>query len=1088
MPAAFDHDQLRAIAGGARTLHERLADPDAVESAGRDGAAVEEVLGEWRDQFPDDEAFARRLDHAGVTEAECRRAIAADRLVDDEPLPEWVDLLDDLVASVLASDPDDQPDRLGPRRRSNGDDASDGSDDTDPERDEPAFGALSAAVASFARDRLPEDPVERSLPGPVVGGMAEWLRRRFEHRFTRVLYVEFKTFVGAYDRELAFADPEEFEEPPTDYYEAFLEYLFGGGLVELCVKYPVFGRLLATQVRQFDDHLREFARRLDADRAALAERFGDGGDLGAVREVEPLADDTHGDGRAVMRVAFESGVTVAYKPRSVDAGEAFYGLLDRLDDHLPTPDFETPTYLPRDGYGWMEWFEYAGCEDEAAVERYYRRAGALVCVAYLLEFSDCQFENLLVAGEQPVLVDAETVCHPHVGSSRRPSRTGTGALVDDSVLLTMLLPYRIEENVTGERNVLPMLTAGLGLAADEAEVDGVEVPRVEATNTDVMSVDYEPARIDRGENVPAVDGTPHPPTAHVDAVVAGFEAAYDAVLDLRERGGLSAVGLPDALADVENRVVYRATMEYGGVVRSLVSRDCLADGARFGVEMETLAVPLSDGTVTGPVPWRLYDAERRALSRLDPPRFTSRTDGTAIRLGNEPTGVDADRSGLSRASDRIRAADRADCRAQVELLRNSFRALPSPRPERGAGSRRPAGDEELVAEAVALFDAVRDAAMETADGGRHWSSTKPVEGADGVEPITVRPAAESLYVGRPGIALFGAALYHVTGEDRYREFALTTLDPLRDALDTGLELVSLRSHGGTGGVGGLAYGFAAVGDLLGREALVETAAGFAESVTDDLVEADDTYDVIGGSAGTILGLLAVHDRHENPGVLSAARACGDHLLEERVEVAGTRAWKAVDDRPPLTGFSHGTAGIAYALVRLWGATGEDRYRTAALDALAHEDANYLDDEHNWRDFREWTGPALDQWCHGRSGVGLARLGMAAYVDDDRVTRGVTRAVDGFPEDGLGEMDHLCCGDAGRAEFLLEAERRRGRLAGEARALLGGVLARKREAGYYRTLSYTREILDPTFFHGVSGIGYAMLRAVEPDLPCALLWE
>ncbi len=1078
MPAAFESEQLRAIAGGARTLHERLADPSAIEPAAHEESAVEETFETWRELFPDEEAFAHRLDRDGLTEADCRRAIAADRLAADEPLPAWVDRLDEVVTSVLASDPGDQPDRLGPRRSD---------DDEDVAEREFLFAPLSAAVASFACDRLPDDPVRDALSEPVVGRLAEWFRNRFDYQFARMFYVEFKTFVAAHDPELAEADPEEFDDPPTAYYEAFLDFLFSGGLVEFCTKYPVFARLLVTQIRQFDELLREFVRRLDADRDTLADRFGDGEDLGAVTDVEPLAEDTHGDGRAVMRVAFESGVEVAYKPRSVDAGETFYRLFDRLDDHLPTPDFETPTYLCRDGYGWMEWVEEADCADGAAVERYYRRAGVLTCVAYLLELWDCQFQNLLVAGEQPTLVDAETVCHPYVGADRRPLQSSIGALVDDSVLLTLLLPYGLVdpngEGVDGSRT-----TAGFSLTAGEVEMGDLELPHVTAVDTDVMSVEYEPVRIDRRGDVPSVDGTPHPPGEYIEEFVDGFETTYETVLDLRDDDRLAELGFPDALASVENRVVYRSTKRYGGTIHSLTSRECLADGARFGVEMETLAVPFFDGTVADPVPWGIFDAECRTLARFDPPRFASRTDDTAIRLGDSPTGVDADRPGIERARDRIAAADRADMRAQVELVRSAFGALPNPRQPAGSAGREAASDDEFRGEARALFEDVREAALETADGDHHWASVEPMSGPDGPEPLTIQPASGSLYVGRPGIALFGAALYHVTGEDRYREFALTTLDPLRDALDTGLELVSLRSHGGTGGVGGLAYGFAAVGDLLGREALVETAAGFAESVTDDLVEADDTYDVIGGSAGTILGLLAVHDRHENPGVLSAARACGDHLLEERVEVAGTRAWKAVDDRPPLTGFSHGTAGIAYALVRLWGATGEDRYRTAALDALAHEDANYLDDEHNWRDFREWTGPALDQWCHGRSGVGLARLGMAAYVDDDRVTRGVTRAVDGFPEDGLGEMDHLCCGDAGRAEFLLEAERRRGRLAGEARALLGGVLARKREAGYYRTLSYTREILDPTFFHGVSGIGYAMLRVVEPELPCALLWE
>jgi lantibiotic modifying enzyme len=72
---------------------------------------------------------------------------------------------------------------------------------------------------------------------------------------------------------------------------------------------------------------------------------------------------------------------------------------------------------------------------------------------------------------------------------------------------------------------------------------------------------------------------------------------------------------------------------------------------------------------------------------------------------------------------------------------------------------------------------------------------------------------------------------------------------------------------------------------------------------------------------------------------------------------------------------------------------------------------------------------------------------------------------------------------------LELERRRDHREDEARQLLGGTIARQERTGTYRGVAGTNRVTKPTFFHGISGIGYTMLRATAVEsLPCILLWE
>ncbi len=1066
----FDDVERRLIAGGARTLFERLSDPDALEPGLLDESEVTEILDAWRDQFPDDASFERRLDRVDASVEDCRRAVASGCLADDRPAPDWVDRLAEVVAAIQARGFDAPDEGVDPTER-------------------PAFGRVTAAMASVGRQRLPEEPVRSLLTDEAVESVTEWFRRQLHSSFVRVLFVECKSFVAAHDRERALADPSAFDSPPTEYYEAFLAYLSEGGFADLCVEYPMFGRLLETQVRQLEEYVRELCRRIRADRDAIAERFGDSGDLGAVVDLEPLADDTHRGGRAVTYVAFESGVEVVYKPRSVDAGETFYRLLDRLDEHLSVPGFRTPTYLPREEYGYMEYLEHEECPDRAAVERYYRRAGALLAVAYFLEFVDCQYENLLAAGEQPVFVDAETVLHPYFDTARRPVRTSADALRRDGVLLTALLPHRVADVYEDDGPDWNAAIAGLGVDSGPVEIEDNRVPRIEAANTDVMSVENVPVEVDRSENVPAVDGTAQPPAAFVDSIVDGFEDAYGTVLRLRSSGRLADLGLPDAFAGVDNRVVYRPTLEYGNVVRSLCSRRALADGAAFSVEMETLAVPFCDGTVAEPRPWSVYDAERRTLGRLDPPRLEARTDGTGVRLADGDLETSADAPGIERCRRRIESADRADMHEQVEFIRGSCGVLPSPASVRDDQyPPTPASDDRLLEEARALFERVRDAGLETG-GTYHWGTIKPWTVGNG-EPLSLLPVDDSLYFGRCGIALFSAALYRVTGDSAYRRFALDAVGPVRDALAAGRGAKALEHLGGATGVGSVAYGLAAVGDLLDERTVIEDATAVGTAISADRIEADDDYDVVGGAAGTILGLLGVNDRLASPELIEVATTCGDHLLRASRTVEGGRAWDTFDGSRPLTGFAHGTAGVAYALARLADATGRTVYRDAAREAIEYEAAAYAPDAGNWPDYRtdDWTDEYADQWCHGRSGVGLARIGTAEYLSSDLVTRGIDRAASTFDHEVV-PLDHLCCGNAGRAAFLLAAERRYDRCAGRARSLLGATLARKEATGSYQLHSYTERIVDPSLFMGLSGIGYAMVRQTAPgELPAVLLWE
>src|SRR5579859_3966307 len=74
--------------------------------------------------------------------------------------------------------------------------------------------------------------------------------------------------------------------------------------------------------------------------------------------------------------------------------------------------------------------------------------------------------------------------------------------------------------------------------------------------------------------------------------------------------------------------------------------------------------------------------------------------------------------------------------------------------------------QELVKQAIAIAEQIREQAVCASDGTVTWLA---YEHADSGDQFTVAPVRFDLYGGSMGIALFLAALEKVTGDDHYHD-------------------------------------------------------------------------------------------------------------------------------------------------------------------------------------------------------------------------------------------------------------------------------------------------------------------------------
>jgi len=359
-----------------------------------------------------------------------------------------------------------------------------------------------------------------------------------------------------------------------------------------------------------------------------------------------------------------------------------------------------------------------------------------------------------------------------------------------------------------------------------------------------------------------------------------------------------------------------------------------------------------------------------------------------------------------------------------------------------------------------------------------------------------------LYAGTSGVAWFLAELHAATGDEATRRTALGAIEQALASAGTSAYRDPWGLHSGWLGT---ALAAVRMGAVLGDAALLERAAALTALV---LSRPDDVpdFDLLNGKAGAITALLLLHTALDDRGLLDAAGWLGDALLATAEEDAAGVSWRALHQkgRHNWTGMSHGTAGAAYALLELFRATGEVRYRQAAERAFAYERHWFDREALNWADFREALPRrrsvrppcSATHWCHGAAGIALSRLRAYELLGDSAcraealaglqtTRRSIEAAL------SLGSTNYsLCHGLTGQAEVL----RYGSRLLGEAEADADGLARRVAATGVRRhgaeaagwPCGTTSNGQTPGLMLGLAGIGLFYLRLHSSTVPSVLL--
>ena len=921
------------------------------------------------------------------------------------------------------------------------------------------------------------------------------------------LELEFSLFKALKQSAFTFLWGRQQSSGSNKQYQTFVKDLKTGKLLSFFQKYSVLARLLATKIDFWVEEKAEFLQRLALDLPTIQQNFQE--DIGQVVAIQLNLSDLHNRGRSVLALTFACGLKLIYKPRGLGLEAAYFQLLSWFNQHFVETlhgkslhSFKLVKVIDCKTHGWMEYVEHLPCEDEAAAQRYYQRAGMFLCLLYVLQGCDCHQENLIASGEHPVLVDLETLLDPCAPELDPIKEVGAQSLANqqffqDSVLRTGLLPRWEFEADGGKAHDV----SGFGGAGGEIPVGW---PKWQNINTDNMALEYETGIMPPQANVPFLNGITLSLNDYVNELVDGFQQMYQFLTERRE--ALLATNSPLAiLAHQKVRFLFRPSKVYSHVLSKTLHPKFLGHGVDCSIELDVLSRAFLV-VERKPSVWSLLAVELQALEQMDIPYFAADSSSDALCVNpdliiegyfQEPS--------YNWVLARIQQLSDADLAQQIAMIRGCLysrvaRGMTSVTPTKCASAgldldaTTPLTQAQLVQEAVEIAKELQQRAIQAADSSVTWIGMgyHPKAGR-----LQLQPLGHGLYDGVCGVALFLAALAKTTSDKGFRDLALSALQPLKKNLhktdpSSQRRITKQIGIGGGIGLGSVVYTLVRVSQFLEEPELLDIASRGASLITQKSIGSDRQFDIIAGAAGAILGLLSLYQATANPAILEQATACGYHLLINRLKSdSGFRAWATLQGKL-ATGFSHGAAGIAYALVRLYKTTQDSVFLEAAAEAIAYERSVFSASAGNWQDVREDKPSFITSWCHGAPGIGLARLGGLSSLDTAEIREEIAIALNTTQQFGLQNIDHLCCGNFGRMEVLLVGASKLSRkeLWNTIQKQAAWLVARAKQVGaFHLSPELPGDVYNPGFFQGTTGIGYELLRLAYPEsLPSVLLWE
>lgn len=747
-------------------------------------------------------------------------------------------------------------------------------------------------------------------------------------------------------------------------------------------KYPVVEKLLESTV---DNALRftlQFLNDLDQDYDEVSSTFRI--DLRDFVTLELSISDNHNNQSGVVKMIFASK-SVYYKPRSLQPENKIYRFFSFVQEFGLKKSIYIPKVISRQSHGWMEGVDFQTVETKAELLEFYQNQGVNLALFYFLGVADLIGDNIIAKGTLPCYFDLECILQPDIDDldiDLFELNSYAAKWVRTSVLRTNLLPqYGF---VTHEFQGISV--SGLSY------VDG-SYPEMKIENSDgQFKRHYENTAFShKNLHLPVADFTLES-EIYVPPILEGFSKAYQTVMKYQKE---ISEYITDHFSHIKIRILYRPTYIYSKLLTESYLPYYLTDYSNRNTLFSSLRNLESVFLQNAPV----IDSEIAQLEGQDIPIFYGSSQSRDIKSNKEILQSNYfNISGLEAALERIKSASDEDLRSQTELINLSFSIHEGYDLKNNLYKGKDYDIENSGTDIVPStintiknqIDRIFEKILEKTDNSKKdfsaWSLFQTPNYTWDISSVKW-----GLFDGLDGLSFFYLNLYKVLGNQKaldigtyYLEKGLQQFDQYEElyAGRTAFNKVSLFNYPVSTFYVAEYYIQSGISLNLPDRLINKLVKWITDYYTDD-----KDYDLVSGGAGTIFYLLKLYERLPSENLLELAENIASHIINGAVRIDDDKICWVTEFGKAHTGLSHGSSGIALALLKLYTYRKPDWLQREAVKALEYERSMYDSENKYWYTFKllhqDMNIKAEKHfWAYGSAGILLCRLLLSDYYQDD----------------------------------------------------------------------------------------------------------
>lgn len=883
------------------------------------------------------------------------------------------------------------------------------------------------------------------------------------------------------------------ENPEEEYQYYIKNQLCDVNYIEdLSETYPCLFRMMLEETESLSSNYFEVLESLEKDKEEIADMFCNGKKFRGVKEFTSSFSDSHKNGKMVFFIELDNKTKILYKPRNLMTEivfQKFAGWLGRKCNI----EFRDYKISEKGSYGWEEYIPYKECKTENEVKQFYTRIGVYLFINYILSVFDIHYENIIANGEFPVLIDLETIMKNYPEKVKKTASEMIEIKLGESVLSQGMLP----QHIWGNEKKQGIDICGMG-GKDGQEMP-FRVPGLKNFKRSDMHCEYIYPKVIGKQNLPQIEKKIICSGKYVREVTSGFTMAYEYAWNNKEE----ILKKAQMFSNISVRYLVRDTQTYSMLLKLSYHPDFLQDGLDRELVLDTLykTIDLEDKTSV-----ELTEFEIEDLLNNDIPYFTFHTSekdlfsskGSAIHNYFQKTSME-------RLLNRIESLNQEDLKMQTAYLQNALTSIESEKDyvppvkyslkqyikntNKNVDTSKFLEEAQRIAENIAVKAIISDDYQDIDWYGFSVGNENQDDWKIGALPM-------NLYGGIAGIGVFFHGINMISQNEKISELLKVIDHRLFEYTDKCYEYLNETlpyQNGVFSGESSILYTYELLYQFTKKSVYLEYAQKHFQLIK-SLISADKNFDVLSGNAGALQALLNMYILTKEDKYLSVAIEAGEHLLCNIIKQKAGVCWVADGFTNPLAGYAHGNSGIILALLRLQEQSGNAKFGDAAIKALKFENQLFNHKLGNWADKRVFEGQTAEEaggdpvaWCHGAGGIVLSRIKSLSYIEDEIksvVENDIVLGVKKLAEEGFSYNDCLCHGNFGNLLILNEYARICNDSEMKKTCLLLAQKMVEETSGNWKC-GQPKLLMHPGLMFGEAGIGYALLKLYQDDLPMIL---